>query len=150
MEHNNTFIGRASNHLQSSFVIYLVVFITLWGGSNKILSKIRGTICNYLWSSQEQLTRTRVSWRECCLKKKCGGLGLIDPRAAKSSLLYKWVVKTMEPGESNLQLMLRYRLARFNPQKGRSWGVSLISSPTNNIKDSLALRYGDISIKHGR
>ena len=31
----------------------------------------------------------------------------------------------MEPGESNLQLMLRYRLARFNPQRGRSWGVSL-------------------------
>ena len=31
----------------------------------------------------------------------------------------------MEPGESNLQFMLRYRLARFNPQRGRSWGVSL-------------------------
>ena len=31
----------------------------------------------------------------------------------------------MEPGESNLQLMLRYMLARFKPQKGRSWGVSL-------------------------
>ena len=31
----------------------------------------------------------------------------------------------MEPGKSNLQLMLRYRLARFNPQRGRSWGVGL-------------------------
>lgn len=31
----------------------------------------------------------------------------------------------MEPRESNLQIMLRYRLARFNPKRGRSWGVSL-------------------------
>ena len=31
----------------------------------------------------------------------------------------------MEPGESNLQLILRYRLTRFNPQRGRSWGLSL-------------------------
>lgn len=28
-------------------------------------------------------------------------------------------------GESNLQLMLRYWLARFNLQRGRRWGVSL-------------------------
>ena len=59
------------------------------------------------------------------MKKKYGGLGLVDPEVAKTSLLSKWIVKAMEPGESNLQLMLRYRLARYNPQEGRSWGVSL-------------------------
>lgn len=58
-------------------------------------------------------------------EKKYGGLGLVDPEEAKTSLLCKWIVKAMEPGESNLQLMLRYRLARFNPQRGRSWGVGL-------------------------
>ena len=100
-------------------------FITVWGSSNKILTKIRGAIKNYLWSGKEQLTRTRVSWRECCLKKKHGGLGLVDPETAKISLLCKWIVKAMEPGDSNLQLMLRYRLARFNPQSGRRWEVSL-------------------------
>ena len=94
-------------------------FITVWGGSNKILNKIRGAIRNYLWSGKEQRSRTRVSWRECCLKKKLGGLGLMDLETAKISLLCKWIVKAMETGESNLQLMLRYRLARFNPQKGR-------------------------------
>ena len=31
----------------------------------------------------------------------------------------------MEPGESSLQLMLRYRLARFNPQRGKNWRVDL-------------------------
>ena len=92
-------------------------FITVWGGSNKILSKIRGAIRNYLWSGKEQLTRTRVSWRECCMKKKYGGLGLVNPEVAKTSLLSKWIVKAMEPGESNLQLMLRYRLSLYNPKK---------------------------------
>jgi hypothetical protein len=86
---------------------------------------MRGAIRNYMWSGNEQFTRTRVSWQECCLKKKYGGLGLVDPEESKTSLLCKWIVKAMEPGESNLQLMLRYRLARFNPQRGRSWGVDL-------------------------
>lgn len=59
------------------------------------------------------------------MKRKNGGLGLVDPEAAKTSLMCKWIVKAMEPDESNLQLMLRYRLARLNPQRGRSWDVSL-------------------------
>jgi hypothetical protein len=100
-------------------------FITVWGGSNKVLRKIRGAIRNYMWSGKDQFTRTRVSWQECCLKKKYGGLGLVDPEEAKTSLLCKWIVKAMEPGESNLQLMLRYRLARFKPKQRRSWGVDL-------------------------
>ena len=49
----------------------------------------------------------------------------MDPEVAKTNLMCKWVVKAMQPGESNLQLMLRYRLARCNPQRGRKWGVSL-------------------------
>lgn len=51
------------------------------------------------------------------MKKKNEGLGLVDSKVAKISLLCKWIVKAVEPGESNLQLMLRYRLARFNPQR---------------------------------
>ena len=46
----------------------------------------------------------------------------MNSESAKTSLFCKWLNKTMEPGESNLELMLRYRLARFNPQRGRSWG----------------------------
>ena len=100
-------------------------FITIWGGSNKVLRKIRGAIRNYMWSGKEQLTRTRVSWQECCFKKKYGSLGLVDPEEAKTSLLGKWIVRAMEPGKSSLQLMLRYRLARFNLQRDRSWGIDL-------------------------
>ena len=49
----------------------------------------------------------------------------MDPEVAKASPLCKWIVKTMEPCESNLQLMLKYRLARFKPQRGNNWEVSL-------------------------
>ena len=108
------------------FLSTLWFFIPVWGGSNKILKSIRGTIRNHLWLGNEQLIRIWVSWKECCMKKKKnGGLGLVDSEAAKTNLLCKWVVKAMEPGESNLQIMLRYRLTRFNLQRGRSWEVGL-------------------------
>lgn len=48
------------------------------------------------------------------MKKKYEGLDLVDPEVTKTSLFCKWIVKAMELGESNLQLMLRYRLTMFN------------------------------------
>lgn len=39
--------------------------------------------------------------------------------------LCKWIVKAIKPSESNLQLMLRYRLARYNSKKIGKWGVSI-------------------------
>ena len=59
------------------------------------------------------------------MKKKYDGLGLVDLEVAKASLLSKWIVMAMEPEESNLQLMLRCRLSRYNSQKRRKWDVSL-------------------------
>ena len=53
------------------------------------------------------------------MKKKFGGLGICDPEATKTNLLCKWIVKAMDHGESNLQLMLTFRLASCNPQHGR-------------------------------
>ena len=117
-------VGRAVICNQM-FIFTLWFFITVWGGSNKILSKIRGAIRNYLWSGKEQLTRTTVCWKECSMTKKYGGSGLVDPEIAITSLLTKWIIKAMEPGESNLQFMLRYRLSRYSPNKGRKWRVSL-------------------------
>lgn len=66
-----------------------------------------------------------VSWKECCLNKQYGGLGLGDPNATKTNLLYKWIVKTMELGDSNLQCIFMYMLARLNPKRERIWRVSL-------------------------
>lgn len=52
-------------------------------------------------------------------------LELVDLEVVKISLFHKWVFKTIELGESNLQLMLRYILFRYNPQRGYNWEVSL-------------------------
>ena len=80
-------------------------------------------------------------------RKKFGGLGLVDPKEAKTNLLCKWVVKAMEPGEFNLQLMSRYRLARFKPQKEQSWGVSLdCFTNKDHIGFSGSKMWGHISI----
>ena len=84
------------------FFVHIVVFHNGVEGSSKILRIIRDEIQNYLWSGKEQLTRTWMSWKECCMKKNKGGLRVVNPEAAKSNLLCKWVVKAMEPGESNL------------------------------------------------
>jgi hypothetical protein len=56
------------------------------------------------------------------MQKTYGGLGLVDREPIKARLLCKSVIKAMPLGESNLQLVLRYRLARFNLQRGRSLG----------------------------
>ena len=85
------------------------------------------------------------------MKKKYGGLGLVDPETAKTSLLCKWIVKAIEPGESNFQLMLRYKLARFNAQRGSNWRISLdwfISR--KNIKNLRGPKFGDILVKPGK
>ena len=95
-------------------------FIMVWGGSNKILKKIRGAIRNYLWSGKEQHSRTRVSWRECCLRKRDGGLGLVDPEEAKTSLLCKWIIKAMEPGSPICNLCYGTGWLGSNRRKGEA------------------------------
>lgn len=35
-------------------------------------------------------------------EKKYGGLELVDPKATKTNLLCKWIIKGMKLGESNL------------------------------------------------
>lgn len=83
-------------------------------------------------------------------EKKFGELELLDPEVAKTNFLCKWIVKAMDHGKSNLQLMLRYRLRRFNPQRGRKWELVWIDLPVNNTKDSLAPRFGVTLVKPGR
>lgn len=116
------------------FLSTLWLFITVWGR----FRSIRGAIWDYLLSGKKNIDPHPSKMEEWCMKKKNGGLGLVDPEVAKTNFLCKWVVKAMEPGESNLQIMLRYRLARFNPQRDRSWGLALIGSL---VRTMLAMRY---------
>lgn len=81
--------------------------------------------------------RTRVRLEGMLYEKEVWGLGLVDPEATKTNLLCKWIVKALEPRESNLQLTLRYRLAQFNPKRGRKWGVNLECFTSKNHKGFL-------------
>lgn len=107
------------NHILLSTLWFLTM---VWGCSNKRLRKIINNIHNHLWFGKKNLTHIKVSWRECCLKKKYGGLGFANPEVAKTCLLCKWIIKSMEPGKSNLHLILRYRLAIFEPPKEEEVG----------------------------
>ena len=84
------------------------------------------------------------------MKKKYGELGLIDPKMAKTNLFTKWIVKAMEPGDSNFQLILRYSISRYRPQKNISGELPSIGSPTNYTKDLLAQGCGATLARHGR
>ena len=87
-------------------------------------------------SGKEQQSRNNINWRECCLKKKYDGLGLVNPEAAKTSFLCKWIVRAMEPGKSNLQLMLRFRI--LNHKEVVVGVLALIGSQISKFK---ILRY---------
>ena len=68
------------NHVVLSIPWFFLIFIINIWGPIKISMKIKGAICNYLWLGKEQLTRTRVTWREYRMQKKHGELGLLDLR----------------------------------------------------------------------
>ena len=84
------------------------------------------------------------------MKKKYGRLGFVDLEMVKTSLLSKWIVKSMVSGESNFQLMLRYRLCRYNLQKWRRWEVSLDWFTNKLHQGLLAQEFGVILARRRR
>jgi hypothetical protein len=51
----------------------------------KVTTKIR----NYLWVRENHPCRSKIAWPTCCLKKSDGGLGLMDPIEAGTTLMCK-------------------------------------------------------------
>jgi len=50
---------------------------------------------------------------------------MIHPQDALAALMTKWVLKACEPGHSNLQELLRFRLQHFQPYQQGRWAPSL-------------------------
>jgi hypothetical protein len=69
------------------------------------------------------------------MKKKYGGLRLVDLEATKTNFLCKCIFKAMQSGESNLYFMLRFRLAILNPQR-RVGGLGWTGLLASNMLDS--------------
>jgi hypothetical protein len=66
-----------------------------------------------------------VSWIQCCQVKGKGGINLVNPANALTAMMTKWIMKVVEPGSSNLHLMLRFRLSHCQPYSGGRWAPNL-------------------------
>ena len=80
---------------------------------------------NYVASGKIKRSRAQVSWIKCCQEKKSGGINLINPDDAPTSLMAKWLPKALELEESNLQLLLRSKLAQYQPYSRGRWQSSI-------------------------
>jgi hypothetical protein len=100
-------------------------FLSVWGGTNKRVKWIKSVLLNYLAAGKAQQSRAKVGWIQCCQSKVEGGINIINPMDAVVVLMVKWVVKALEPRQSNLHVMLHYRLGFYQPYKGGQWQPSL-------------------------
>lgn len=62
-------------------------FLSIWGGIDAGVSKIRGQLFNFLWAGDPKRGRNRVNWLTCCQSKEEGGLNLINPEDAVVALM---------------------------------------------------------------
>jgi hypothetical protein len=113
-------LGRAiiANSILLSILWY---FIHIWARSDVVIRQIKGSIRNYVWSGTEAWTQARVNWDNCCAMKSHGGIGLIDPDEALTTLTNKWIVRAMDPGTSTLHILLRHRLGKLRPTRTGTW-----------------------------
>ena len=51
----------------------------------------------------------QVSWGDCIIQRKCGGLSITNPESTLYALMSKWFIMVMLHGNSNLQFLLRFR-----------------------------------------
>jgi hypothetical protein len=61
----------------------------VWGGSRKGLQQIKSLPQNYLWVSKDQATHNKVKWKDYYVKKRYGGLALIDLKKGIVAFLIK-------------------------------------------------------------
>jgi hypothetical protein len=112
--------------------------LSIWGGNNLGVKKVKSALLNYLASGKSQRARARVNWIQCCQTRINGGLNIIHPEDAVVALMGKWLVKAMEPGQSNLHLMLHYKLSLYQPYAGGRWQPSLEFFTIQGIRVNVA------------
>lgn len=50
---------------------------------------------------------------------------MINPEDAMNALMIKWLIKVLEPGNSNLHVLMRHRLSMYQPYASGRWNPSL-------------------------
>jgi hypothetical protein len=124
---NNTGQSVICNGILMSATMY---FLAIWGGTQSGISKLKAKIRNYLWMAEDRPCWARIAWHVCSLKKKDGGLGLVDPAEAMVAMMSKWVLSALEPWDSNLKLLLWNRLSLYQPYWGGIGSRTFTGSPS--------------------
>jgi hypothetical protein len=99
------YTGRRAvvNNILLSSLLY---FLSIWGGTQKGIDRIKTKLTNYLWSGSTNNSHVKIRWSQYCQSRDMGGINLINPKDALVALMSKWVIKACEPGRSNLHHML--------------------------------------------
>jgi hypothetical protein len=119
---NSTGRGTVVNGV---FLSSTYFFTPIWGGTQKGVTKVQREIANYLWSGSMRRLRSKVSWIQCYQTKGKEGINLINPKDAMITLMCKWLLKAVEPGTSNLHILLRHKVEHFQLYSGGKWSPSL-------------------------
>lgn len=103
----------------------LCYFTSIWVGSLKVLCRIRALLRTYLWGGSDHTSRARVRCAYYTLHRKHGDLNLLDSETTTFALLGKWIIHTLEPGDTSLKILLCYQMLTCNPtRKGGKWAPS--------------------------
>jgi hypothetical protein len=120
----NNSMGRAVI-VNSVLLSSTIFFVSIWGGTWAGLKRIKATLHNYLWGGRPNLARKRIAWLQCCQPKDKGGINLLNPPDVLDAMMTKWILKACELGQSNLHILLRFRLSGYQPYSQGRWSPSL-------------------------
>ena len=111
-------------------------FFAIWIGTKKGLGEIKALLRNYLWYGSKNMTWACVSWDDCTIRKKIGGMSLTLPEDAMKTLTSKWIIQALPPSKSNPQSILMYGITQLQPSYHDTWGPSSLwlFSPNFSIK----------------
>lgn len=94
-------------------------FLSVWGGTERGVTRVKAAL-----ELEHFRASTNVGWTQCCQSRQDGGINLIHLGDAVTTLLFEWIVKSLEPIPSNLHLMLKFRFSHFQPYWGK-WQPNL-------------------------
>jgi hypothetical protein len=119
--------------VNKTLIINLVLVSSLWffinvwgmGGTKKVVNKCKTLLCNFLWGGGQFTTRVRVQKDVVCAPRMVGGLGITNLKEALVTSLCKWVMYALEPRNSNLKTLFRYKLKYCLPSKHKRWAPNI-------------------------
>lgn len=61
---------------------------------------------------QDHNIKTKIRSTTCYFKRNVGGLNHVDANEAFTTMLYKWILKFIDPSDSNVQILFKYQWSK--------------------------------------